>query len=115
MAKRLQALSNLDGKTVQLEQIDPQNKIQKAIVTKVPLYIPPTRLLGVAGITQATRCQARVWEEGNLKTYDTRQIQIQMAGPVPDEIDLGLLGKYQVRPFIPEPLRCFKCQRYGHH
>ena len=32
---------------------------------------------------------------------------------LPEHVYAGRL-RYQVRPFIPNPMRCFKCQRYGH-
>ncbi|GFR64733.1 Gag-Pol polyprotein [Elysia marginata] len=31
----------------------------------------------------------------------------------PAEIKLGYLD-LKVRPFVPTPMRCFKCHRYGH-
>jgi hypothetical protein len=32
---------------------------------------------------------------------------------LPERVYVGFLS-YVVRPFIPPPLRCFKCQKYGH-
>ena len=32
---------------------------------------------------------------------------------LPKNIKIGYLN-FQVRPYVPPPLRCFKCQRYGH-
>lgn len=32
---------------------------------------------------------------------------------LPDSIEAGYI-KLRVRPYIPNPLRCFKCQRFGH-
>ena len=33
---------------------------------------------------------------------------------LPDRVDVGY-ERVPVRPYIPNPLRCFKCQLYGHH
>ena len=33
---------------------------------------------------------------------------------LPDKVEVGY-EKIYVRPYIPNPLRCFKCQLYGHH
>lgn len=32
---------------------------------------------------------------------------------LPDKVILGFVV-YSVREFIPEPVQCYKCQRYGH-
>ncbi|XP_013885915.1 uncharacterized protein LOC106533973 [Austrofundulus limnaeus] len=32
---------------------------------------------------------------------------------LPDKVFVGYMS-YDVRPFIPPPLRCFKCQKFGH-
>lgn len=34
-------------------------------------------------------------------------------GKLPERIFLGYIS-YAVCPFVPHPLRCYKCQRYGH-
>jgi len=35
-------------------------------------------------------------------------------GKPPTIFNLGIWGDFQSRPYIPEPLRCFHCQRFGH-
>ena len=45
----------------------------------------------------------------------TRQVLVELKGDLERSIDLGNWGKYRLRTYIPEPLRCFKCQKYGHH
>lgn len=32
---------------------------------------------------------------------------------MPERVKIGYVS-YPVRPFVPPPLRCFKCQKYGH-
>nr|XP_037273352.1 uncharacterized protein LOC119165274 [Rhipicephalus microplus] len=44
----------------------------------------------------------------------TRHIIVTFnSSTLPDEIETGYL-KLHVRPYIPNPRRCFKCQRFGH-
>lgn len=33
---------------------------------------------------------------------------------MPSKVQLGYMSYYPVREFISHPLRCFKCQRFGH-
>ena len=48
------------------------------------------------------------------KELPTRHIILTFASStLPDEIETGYL-KLRVRPYIPNPRRCFKCQRFGH-
>lgn len=32
---------------------------------------------------------------------------------LPDKVTVGYM-RYNVRAYVPPPLRCFKCQKYGH-
>ncbi|XP_045105292.1 uncharacterized protein LOC123500718 [Portunus trituberculatus] len=45
----------------------------------------------------------------------TRQVAITVDGPLPGFLKLGSWGTFYMRPFSREPLRCFRCQRFGHH
>ena len=46
---------------------------------------------------------------------ETCQVLIAFKGPIPESLDLKTWGIFDVRPYVPEPLRCFKCQMFGHH
>ena len=45
----------------------------------------------------------------------TSQVKITCLGKVPECVTVGIFGTFQVRPWTAEPLRCYKCHRYGHH
>ena len=45
----------------------------------------------------------------------TRQVLVTLKGETPSSLDLGNWGVFSLRTYVPNPLRCFKCQRYGHH
>ena len=49
------------------------------------------------------------------ETIDTnKHIMTFNTHKVPKEIKIGY-QKINVEPYIPNPLRCYKCQRFGHH
>lgn len=60
-------------------------------------------------------CDAkRIINRKNGETKPTNLVILTFDTPVlPKQIIAGYL-KINVRPFIPNPLRCFKCQKYGH-
>ena len=46
---------------------------------------------------------------------DTRHGLLTFEGTAPgSQLDLGRFGVFQLEHYTREPLRCYKCQRYGH-
>ncbi|XP_068232128.1 uncharacterized protein [Palaemon carinicauda] len=45
----------------------------------------------------------------------TNEVAVTFIGLIPKTLDLGLWGKFPIRSPKREPLRCYNCQRYGHH
>ena len=74
-----------------------------------PLRMPTALLLRHPQVEEATRCLTPRQQD------ETRQVLVSVRGPLPPHIDLGNWGTYYLRPYTREPLRCFRCQRYGHH
>ena len=63
------------------------------------------------GVIEAKRFLVK--REGNL--IPTNTILLTFAGSnLPSDIKAGYL-KIGVTPYIPNPLRCFNCQKFGHH
>ncbi|KAG7178139.1 Nucleic-acid-binding protein from mobile element jockey-like 1 [Homarus americanus] len=74
-----------------------------------PLELPVEVIIIHPKVTKAKRC---------VTTRDkaqTKQVLVDIKGTVPEEVDLGNWGTYKLHPFVPEPLRCYKCQKFGHH
>lgn len=92
-----------------LEPLDGRNRETKAIVMNYPIQQVLDPLQEHKAITSAERCIA------GKEKHATRQVMVTFQGPLPDFIDLGAFGKYKIRKYEKEPLRCYKCQRYGHH
>ncbi|GFX07757.1 hypothetical protein TNCV_4160261 [Trichonephila clavipes] len=47
------------------------------------------------------------------KSWKDFLIRVLPSPKLPSKIKAGYLN-CEVRPYIPNPLRCFKCQRFGH-
>lgn len=58
-------------------------------------------------VESASRCQIKTQEE-------TRQVVVTLCGPLIKELTLRNWGTFHLRPCTPEPMRCFRCHRYGH-
>ena len=66
--------------------------------------------LSEQGVTLVKRIRRK--EEGQEK--DTNTLFLTFCNmSLPKDIHIGYL-RVKVDPFIPNPLRCFKCQKYGH-
>lgn len=104
----LSAYEWLKTKATGLTEINLLTKESWAVVQKVPIAIAPDEFLKLPQIKTATRCLSR-------DNTPTLQVKVTMVGPVPTEVRLGIFGKFVVRQWTPEPVRCFRCQRFGHH
>ncbi|XP_069170513.1 uncharacterized protein [Procambarus clarkii] len=91
------------------EELKPEDKIRKIIVLHYPLHMALGHLEKLNYVVSAERCQVRTTKQ------ETRQVLLTVRGRIPEKLDLGIWGVFQHRPYTPEPLRCFRCQRFGHH
>ena len=64
--------------------------------------------LGKQGVTNIRKISIRKWIQTN--TY----IQTFYQPHTPKEVKIGYCLE-RVEQYVPAPLRCFKCQKYGHH
>ncbi|GBN41238.1 hypothetical protein AVEN_78763-1 [Araneus ventricosus] len=62
------------------------------------------------GVTNVRRIQIR--RDGQL--LDTKHLVLTFHYPKLPEIIMAGYIRLHVRPYIPNPLRCFQCQKYGH-
>ena len=99
-------IQQIEGKPVQLKQTG--QGTNKGILMKYPVLMPLKPILDHPQILKAKRCRIYSGEE-------TRQIEITVQGHLPEFLQLGSWGTFYTRPYSREPLRCYNCQRYGHH
>ncbi|KAG7163936.1 Nucleic-acid-binding protein from mobile element jockey-like 8 [Homarus americanus] len=108
-AKILSEGTNLNGKTIKIIPLDPEEKTTRMDLLRYPLELPAEVVTKHSKVTKAERCVT------SRAKAQTRQVLVDIKGTVPEEVDLGNWGTYKLRPFVPEPLRCYKCQKFGHH
>ncbi|KAG7167758.1 RNA-directed DNA polymerase from mobile element jockey-like 27 [Homarus americanus] len=108
-AKILSEVTNLNGRTVKIIPLDPEEKTTRMVLLRYPLELPVEVIVKHPKVTKAERCVS------SQDKAQTRQVLVDIKGTVPEELDLGNWGTYKLRLFVPEPLRCYKCQKFGHH
>lgn len=105
----LNSMASDTSAQVTITKIEPQTQVKKGIVMGYPLRMPLSILLNHPQVEEATRCQST---RGQM---DTRQVLVTLRGDLPPSLTLGNWGTFYLRPYVPEPLRCYRCQRFGHH
>ena len=105
----LDQLASEPSNWLRLVKIEPAAQLSRGVVMGYPLRMPTALLLRHPQVEEATRCLTSRQQD------ETRQVLVSVRGPLPPHIDLGNWGTYYLRPYTREPLRCFRCQRYGHH
>ena len=88
---------------------------------KGTIFAPEIRFMPVQEILDGLREQGTpVSEVYRMTTFrdgkrqDTSLLQITfVSSTLPEKLVVGRL-RYDVRPYIPNPLRCYRCQKYGH-
>ena len=97
-----------DTQDLVLKELKSEERKKKAVVIRYHYDLPVNELLKHSQICEAVRLDNKYKEK-------SMTILCTFIGQIPDVVDLGMWGRYQVRPYHPEPLRCFKCQKFGHH
>ncbi|KAG0718135.1 Heparan sulfate glucosamine 3-O-sulfotransferase 3A1 [Chionoecetes opilio] len=87
---------------------DPAERHIKAVLQRYPLDMPLEAVLDHPSVILAGRLRAV------RDRAPTRQVLVELIGAAPDRLDLGPWGKYSLRHYDREPLRCYRCQRYNH-
>jgi len=115
--KTLLSCTNLsDGdKTVEVETSSLKPVGAKGDIYNVPLEISTDELVeGLVGqkVTFVKRFRFKCKEYSEFR--DSKSVFLQFStADLPAEVKLGYL-LFRVKQFIPKPLRCFKCNRFGH-
>ena len=93
---------------INTKELKYEEKRKKAIVVGFPFDMPKQELLKHNQIIGAERMK-------NKDGAPTKTMLCTFTGKIPDIVDLGEWGKYSTKTYYPEPLRCYNCQKYGHH
>ena len=91
-----------------LEELNPSKKALKAVVTNFHQVMSTDLLLNLPNIKEAVRQRSKAG-------MDTQTVVCTFEGKIPKRVHIPIYGSFPVKPFHTEPLRCFRCQKYGHH
>ncbi|XP_055694943.1 uncharacterized protein LOC129796824 [Lutzomyia longipalpis] len=113
-ADKLLNLKTLAGKSVKISWHPSMNKCKGIIACYDWTYIPLAELkeeLKAFNISDVNAIKRKV--EGG-KMVDTGTFIVTFDSPkLPESID-AFYYPLKVKVFVPNPMRCFKCQKYGH-
>ena len=108
----LSATTRLSGKSVKFELMGEKTSLRTGVLHHVPPFISEQAILSMEKIISASRILR--WDPTSQQKVPTEMIKFQYDGPLPATIRLGVCGKFKVRPYVPSPTRCYKCQKFGH-
>ena len=98
----------LTSKAPHIVELHPEDKLQKAVVYNYPLVMNEGIIINLPYVHDAVR----QYSKSGAKT---KTMVVTFKGKIPAKINLGIWGSFPTHRFNPEPLRCFHCQKFGHH
>ena len=100
---------NCSTTRIKLVQLDSFINTTHGVVMGCPLRLPTDLLLRHPQVEEATRCQTTRTKES------TRQVTVTLRGPLLPQLSLGSWGTFYLRPWLPEPLQCYRYHRFSHN
>jgi hypothetical protein len=91
-----------------MEQSNTSSTWTKGVI-KTPLHFDQDFIKAHSGAIWTHRITVK--KDG--KIIQTPSVILAFEGSMPEKIKIGLYA-FSVQPYIPKPIRCAKCQRYGH-
>lgn len=110
--KRAIRMNKIEDREVQCT-LARSRKLVRGVVTGIPIRVSDEDVKG--NVTNAkVREVKRLKANRNGIKSDSLSVLITFDEErLPEKIFIGYMC-YDVRPYVPPPLRCFKCQRFGH-
>lgn len=109
--KKALGIKMLLGKKV--SSILEEKKWVRGVITGIPIDMTTERIkknISGAEVKEVRRLQY----VKDRERKDSLSVMIHFdEDKLPERVHLGYMS-YMVRPYVPPPLRCFKCQRFGH-
>ena len=84
--------------------------INKAIITGI---CDRTNSMEEIAFMAGAKWAKRIERKSGGFAVETDDILLGFEGPIPDTVEFGLIP-VRVRQYIPLPVRCIKCQSFGH-
>ena len=85
-----------------------KERTYRAVILHYPLQLPLEPVKSLPDVIDVSRCISKTKEP-------LRKLIATFKRPVPARVNLGVWGSFPTSEFTPEPLRCYRCQQFGHH
>jgi hypothetical protein len=106
-------MDSVGKKKVNERKILGERRMKQGVITGIPIEEDLEKLKQTISGGEVSRIK-RLKRTMNGERMDSLSILLDFHDPVlPERVKIGYLS-FAVRPFIPPPLRCYKCQKYGH-
>ena len=92
-----------------MNQLEPlKERTRKAVILHYPVELTLEPVMELPNVLTVYRCTTKTKEP-------LRKLIATFRDTIPDKIKLKVWGSFPTKAFTPEPLRCFRCQKFGHH
>ena len=85
----------------------------KGVIYNVPLDIKADEILNYLQPQVKFVKRFQYKPAGELELHDSTTVRLNFQSELPSEVRTGYL-LFKIRPYIPKPLWCFKCNQFGH-
>ena len=104
----------LQGKPIAFMQLEEKTHFVTAILCKVPHAVTDSLIEEIVPqVAKATRLT--VYSSQLDETVPTMSVKILWKEKtIPHRVQIRFLGRFETKPWTPEPNQCYKCQKYGH-
>ena len=108
----LQSCTCISQKPVKFIQLI-KKPVETAVMQNVHPFISMEALLADQGINTAERILS--YNSSTKDMEPTRSVKVTLnMKTVPAELRINFIGMFYVRPYVTKPIRCYRCQRFGH-
>lgn len=109
---KLLAMSEMDGKKIKCTYWE-RKKLELGVITDVSTDLPCEDIMSNVSGANVVKCRRLMFTRDRIKKESLSVLLFFDEKVLPTRIRVGYMS-FQVRPYIPPPLRCFNCQKFGH-
>lgn len=105
-------MNKINGKKVQCSLMT-DRKLVRGVITGIPVNVTADDVKGNVTNAKVSEVRRLKASRNGIKSDSLSVLITFDEERLPEKIFIGYMC-YDVRPYVPPPLRCFKCQRFGH-
>lgn len=109
---KLIRMNEMEGKKIICTEWE-RKKLELGVINGVPTDLSCEDILSNISGANVVKCRRLMYTRDQIKKESLSVLLFFDERVLPTRIRIGYMS-HQVRPYIPPPLRCFKCQKFGH-